>query len=233
MANRYLIVAPVIAGLSWILLLLNLFTLWLADGKPKYRADGGTIAYISLIGATYYVQFILGSCITAFFFVSTLVQFVIVHHSYIINEAMSTVNRVKPRVWADYLALGCGIVSSSALVLLSIFDAIRHPTFHWSMTLVFAFTAILCAVFNAIGVSTFRKLKGNQTVSFALKLLFIIISTGVLIAMIVLMVSCSTIDKTVLTTRCEKSKSIAAVLEWTLALLYFVFILTWMMDFSM
>lgn len=53
--------------------LLAMLITWLATGRPKYESQEGKIAYISDVGASYLKPlFIVGCCITAVCFVSTL-----------------------------------------------------------------------------------------------------------------------------------------------------------------
>jgi hypothetical protein len=236
--------APFIASCAWFGTILALLILWLANGRPRYKLATAKITYISNVGAHYKALFIAGTSVTAFFFIITLVEFLLFHrYIYRNNQKLttnSTINNSTPirripksRTWADILAFWLGLISVSCLVLLAIFDSIHHERAHWVFTLIFAFGAILCSIFNLIAVSIFRHMNRGKTISFFLKILFIIAASTILVAMIILTSTCSTTNiKGLLTEKCDNIKSIAAILEWILAGLYFIFICTWIIDFT-
>lgn len=239
-AKGFLVVAPILAAVAWISTILALLILWLHDGQPKYEVTSPDVSFISHIGSHYKTLFIVGASVTAFFFVVTLCIFIF-HHRNMWKQRrnggsdgdgrMPMTTYRKPRTWADFLSFLLGIISSSALVLLTIYDSAHYDTLHWVFTLVFAFTAILCAVFNLIGISISRSLKRRKMSSFFLKIFFIVLSTGFLFGMIFLMYSCRS-NGMALSPSCNHTRSIAAILEWGLAGLFFIFILTWIIDFS-
>jgi len=223
---------PLLSSISWITTLVILFVLWIHDGKPKYKVTSPDITYISNVGSAYKTVFITGASLTAAFFVATLFVFLF-HNRSTFNRNFTNsgagVQR-KPRTWSDFLSFIFGIVASAALVLLTVYDSINHETVHWIFTLTFALCAIICAIFNVISLSTNRGFQRRKFSSFVLKILFIIASTLVLGAFLGLMYSCNS-NGVALTSSCNDLHSIAAVLEWTLALLFFVFTLSWIIDF--
>jgi len=220
MYGKWLGIFPAISSFAWLGTIVALFVLWASHGEIAYKTGSASISYISTVGAHYKTLFVVGACVTAAFFAATLLIFLF-HH----RQANG---HLPVRTWSDAVAFLLGIASISGLVLLSVFDSIRHDAAHWIFTLIFASGAILCAIFNLIGVSVFRHAKSRKKVSYYLKMLFILSATALLVTMIVLIVSCSSnaIDS------CNDRHSAAAVLEWILALLFFVFVLTWVMDFA-
>jgi|SRR6478609_6344058 len=232
LSRSFLRLFPITSATAWIVTVITLLILWLTDGRPKYEVTSPDIAYISNIGAEYRTLFIIGASITAAFFAVTLIIF-IGYHRHVYNTAtnIEQVTYRKPRTWADIISFIFGMISSAALVLLAIFDSERYDNAHWIFTMIFIFGAILCAIFNVVGISTSRALRTRKKTSFILKILFIIVTTGVVAAMLILMFSCASNDTT-LTPQCNKVRSASAVLEWSLAGLFFIFILTWILDFS-
>lgn len=243
MSKLLLLIPPITSGVAWIATVLILLILWLVDGRPKYEVTSPDISYISNIGSEYIILFIVGASTTALFFAITLIIF-IGYHRHVYKQSQNrndgnigngngnnAVTFRKPRTWADVVSFIFGMISSAALVLLAIFDSENHDSLHWIFTMVFIFGAILCAIFNVIGISTSRVLRRRKMSSFVLKIIFIILTSGIVAAMLILMYSCSS-DGTTLTPRCNELRSASAVLEWCLAGLFFIFILTWILDFS-
>jgi hypothetical protein len=215
-------IVPVIASIAWFTTLVILFTLWVTNGEPKYKTTTPHISYISSIGAHFKTVFVIGGCITAVFFILGLLQFPFLHRTRNIPSSV---------LWYDVFALLFGIVSATALVLLTVFDSINHESFHWAMTLVFAITAIIVAILNLKAVAHSRTQGRSLRISFFMKTAFVTLGLIALICMIGLMVSCSATDQ-VLTPHCDTVHSISAVFEWSLGILFFIFLLTWVIDFS-
>ena len=239
--STLLVLSPILAAIAWLATILSLLILWLVHGRIKYEITSPDISFISNIGSYYKTLFIIGASVTAFFFVLTLCIFIF-YHRHTWNQRNATVARPadgdgstnifrKPRTWSDFISFLFGLASSAGLVLLTIYDSANYDTLHWVFTLIFAFAAIVCAIFNLIGISISRTLKRRKMSSFFLKIIFVLLSTGFLLAMIALMYSCKANDQP-LTPSCNHSRSIAAILEWGLAGLFFIFILTWVIDFS-
>jgi hypothetical protein len=227
-STRWLIVFPILSSTAWITTLLSLLILWLTDGRPRYEETSPDVAFISNIGSHFYRLFMIGSIITATFFVVTLFVFIFYHHHLWKNRIG---NIKKPRTWSDFVSFSFGIVASVALILLSIYDSQRYDDTHWIFTLIFAFSAILCALFNIVSISISRGMRRTKMSSFILKIIFVILSTILVITMVSLMYSCQSHGR-ILVPRCNELRSIAAILEWSLAALFFVFILTWVIDFA-
>jgi hypothetical protein len=224
------VTCPLIAATAWLTTLLTLFLLWILNGKQRYELSAPRISYISNIGAFYQTVFIVGASITSFFFVATLILFLI-RHNKLEKKHSNLQDAPKQRLIFDVLALLTGLVSAAALVLLTVFDSKDHDTTHWIFTLIFAFSAITCAIFNLISVAAFRRIRKSIEFTYALKMFFIITSTLVLGAMIYLLYSCTGSTPTgTLTEKCDDIRSISAILEWSLGILFFIFLVTWVLD---
>src|SRR6478609_8952430 len=168
MKKRHLLgIAPIVSSTAWLATILTLLILWLTNGRPKYKASSAEITYISNVGAHYKTLFIVGTSTTAVFFIITLIEFLIFHR-YIYKKNNGVINGINgtngtngvkgntrggKRTWADIVAFTLGVISVTCLVLLSIFDSINHESIHWVFTLIFAFAAIMCAVFNLVAVA--------------------------------------------------------------------------------
>lgn len=233
---RILFVIPaLIAAIAWISTILTLLIIWLEASRPKYETDSPNVSFISTIGSVHKPVFVIGASITAAFFVVTLILFIFrnekrarLHSSQVNGNGNQPFSK---RLWADVLALVFGIIGSTFLVLLTVLDSMHHSTFHWISTLIFAFSVILCAIFNVVGLSSFRRFHRSVYISYFLKILFIVLAALTLIGMISLMYSCSSHGET-LVGECMTLETTAAILEWILALLFFVFLLTWVIDFG-
>lgn len=224
-----LLTAPMTAAWTWLSTLITLLILWLVNGRPRYKNSSAEVAYISNIGAIYNWIFISGSAVTSVFFVITLLQFIIRHKRR--ANARSVPGQIfKARLWADLVALFLGIAAMTCLILLTLYDSLRYEDLHWILTLSFAFLTILCAIFNIIGISAFRHTGTPVKVSFILKLIFIILGTIALACMISFIYSCSSSGTLIGT--CYNLRTAAASLEWTLGLLLFIFMTTWVIDFA-
>lgn len=229
--------SPTIAAFAWLTTLLTLLTLWLKDGRPKYRITSPDVSFISNIGAFYKTVFIVGTLITAIFYLLTLIQFVLVSRKRsrsrnIVNNNINGNNsNGNVRIWADIIALLSGIISATSLALLAIFDSFNYENAHWIFTLLFSFTAIITAIFNLIALSTLKKSGRWYFASFYLKIIFIILGSIILVSMIALLYSCKSITDRSLTDKCNDFRSVSASMEWILGLLFFVLFGTWILDF--
>lgn len=221
---------PLIASLSWLSMLIILLILWFLAGRPKSKSTSPDITYISGIGTFYDWIFITGSSITAVFFVITLIFFALQKNVTYMDSTTSLDFRVK-RSWAHLFALVFGTTAMACLVSLTIINGVNDVAIHWILTLSFSSLVILCAVFNIVGVSSLRRIKRLSRFSYILKLIFVILGTLCLFIMIILIYSCFPVND-VLTPSCNIIRSTSAVFEWVLGLLLFVFISTWIIDFS-
>ena len=223
---KLLVLSPLFSAIAWIITLCSLLVLWFEDGKPKSKVSSPSITFISGIGTFYDWIFITGSVITALFFVITLLQFLFYKPRHYLLENST----FKQRFWAHLCALFLGTASMASLIALTILNNPQDESIHWILTLAFSFLVLLCASFNLIAIAGGRHGGTPFYVSFALKILFIVLSTAILVTMISLIYSCPTIPNQALTPSCDKTRSISAILEWILGILFFVFVLSWTID---
>ena len=126
-------------------------------------------------------------------------------------------------VWQKIYSV-CAIIGSIAgaagLILLSIFDTLRHPHLHDGFLVLFIAGYIVSAIFicweyQRLGVH-FRETSVLRY-SFWIKLFFILVELGLAIAFGV--------------TQNQKKYNAAAVLEWVIAFIYFFYVLSFFIDF--
>lgn len=111
------------------------------------------------------------------------------------------------------------IAGSAGLILLSIFDTLRHPRMHDGFLLLFiagyVISAILiCAEYQRLGIH-FRQHRVLR-LSFWFKLIFILVE----IALAIVFAVCTFTDR----------KNIGAVFEWVIALVFTGYVLTFLVD---
>jgi hypothetical protein len=118
----------------------------------------------------------------------------------------------------------CSIIASIAgaagLILLSIFDTLRHPHLHDGFLVLFIAGYVVSAIFicweyQRLGIH-FRE-HSILRYSFWIKLSFILLELGLAIAFGV--------------TQNQKKYNAAAVLEWVIALIFFFYVLSFFIDF--
>jgi hypothetical protein len=126
--------------------LLSMIITWAATGTPHYASMDGTIPYISDVGASYLKPlFITGASITAVGFVASLfVERILRSHGRLIENF-----RKRERVFS-WLAILGSIIGGAGLILLTIFDTLRHSSLHRLFLLIFMVGVALSAVFSII-----------------------------------------------------------------------------------
>ncbi|KAL8807502.1 MAG: hypothetical protein Q9182_000667 [Xanthomendoza sp. 2 TL-2023] len=173
------------------------------------------IAYISDIGAQgLRPLFIAGSCVTTIFLDLSFAAERWLRHTGRLAKNMGTVEKV-----LSALSIICAIGGTAGLILLSIFDTVHHPTLHDGFLLLFIAGYILsaifiCAEYQRLGVH-FRQHRVLRA-SFWAKLFFIIVEV-VLAAVFI-------------GTSFTSNKSIAAVFEWIIALIFTFYVVTFCVD---
>jgi uncharacterized membrane protein YbjE (DUF340 family) len=119
---------------------------WAATGTPHYASMDGNIPYISDVGASYLKPlFITGASITAVGFVASLfVERILRSHGRLIENF-----RKRERVFS-WLAILGSVIGGAGLILLTIFDTLRHSSLHRLFLLIFMVGVALSAVFSII-----------------------------------------------------------------------------------
>jgi len=210
-------VFPLISGLCWLGTLLGLLIHWNVDGRPHYPSmdAGQTIAYISDVGAEDLKPlFIAGACVTTIFLDLSFLSERWLRHRGRLAANTTTIEKV-----LSGLSLGFGIIGTAGLILLSIFDTLRHPTLHDIFLLLFIAGYVISAIFvcweyQRLGIH-FRQHRILRA-SFWIKLVFILVEVVLAVAFGV----CNF----------RHAYNAAAVLEWAIAFIFTFYVFSFFID---
>ncbi|GAA5876808.1 hypothetical protein JCM3774_003479, partial [Rhodotorula dairenensis] len=226
LAHGYYWLLPLFAAISWWGMYLGLLLWWaVTDDARRYQISDATIQYVSNIGAEHQWLFILGSALTAIFYSLTLLAERWLRHLRRIPGPLRSRDR-----WTDICACIFGILGACALVILASANDRDFPTVHWSFTAVFVVCIAISALFQTIEIWFLKQdhverkhLRRNAIIK------WIIVGTAVAaaIAFVGTYATCAgQPDDQPLSSRCNRVKSVAAVLEWVIAALYGVYLMT-------
>jgi len=210
-------VFPVISGLAWLGTLLGLLIHWNVVGKPHYASMDANqhIAYISDVGAEKLKPlFITGACVTTVFLDLSFLS-----ERWLRHRGRLAANTTMIEKILSGLSMVCAAVGTAGLILLSIFDTLRHPNLHDIFLVLFIAGYVLsavfiCAEYQRLGVH-FRQ-HAVLRLSFWIKLAFILIEVGLAVAFGV----CSK----------QKKYNAAAVLEWAVAFIFTFYVFSFFID---
>jgi hypothetical protein len=135
----------VISGLCWLGILLGLLIHWNVDGRPHYPSmdQNQRIAYISDVGAeTLKPLFIAGSCVTTIFLDLSFLSERWLRHRGRLAANISTIEKI-----LSSLSIAFAVLGTAGLILLGIFDTLRHPTLHDIFLLLFIVGYVVSAIF--------------------------------------------------------------------------------------
>jgi hypothetical protein len=125
-------------------MLMGLLIHWTTDGNPHYPSMDETqsIAYISDVGAqSLKPLFIAGSCVTTIFLDLAFISDLWLRH----RGRLAGLSRTG---WGVGIAsLVFAAIGTAGLILLSIFDTLRHPTLHNIFLLLFIAGYVISAIF--------------------------------------------------------------------------------------
>ena len=194
-----------------------LLTWAVRDHSPHYPSMSASqhIAYISDIGAQGLKPlFIAGSALTVVTLDLSLITERYLRHTGRLAKNLGTTEKV-----LSGLAIAFGIAGAAGLILLSIFDTLRHPRLHDGFLLLFiagyVISAIfICAEYQRLGVH-FRQHRILR-LSFWAKLVFILVEIALAIVFAV--------------TTFKKDKNVGAVVEWVIALIFTGFVASFFID---
>jgi hypothetical protein len=160
----------------WLAMLLAMLITWCVQGKPHYPSmdPGQNIAYISDVGAQGLKPlFIAGSVVTTIF-----LDLAFASERWLRHRGRLAQNTTGAEKVLSGLSLIFAAVGTAGLILLSIFDTLRHPRLHDIFLLLFIagylISAIfICAEYQRLGVHY----RGHKILakSFWLKLFFILV----------------------------------------------------------
>ncbi|KAL8821585.1 MAG: hypothetical protein Q9223_000429 [Gallowayella weberi] len=210
-------ILPLVSACTWLAMLLTMFIVWEIQGSPHYVSmePNQRIAYISDIGAQgLRPLFIAGSCVTTIFLDLSFAAERWLRHTGRLAKNMGTAEKV-----LSAFSIICAIGGTAGLILLSIFDTVHHPKLHDGFLLLFIAGYILsaifiCAEYQRLGVH-FRQHRILRA-SFWAKLFFIIVEVFFAAVFIA--------------TSYTSHKSIAAVFEWIIALIFTFYVVTFFVD---
>ncbi|KAL1304892.1 hypothetical protein AAFC00_003810 [Neodothiora populina] len=209
---------PLFAALCWLGTLLGMLLVWVTNGKPHY-ADmdpNQHIAYISDIGATNMKPlFIAGSAVTVVIFDGTFIA-----ERWLRHRGRLAHNTSWAQKWLSIGAITFAVIGALGLIFLTIFDTVHYHSTHDAMLVVFIAGYIIsaifiCAEYQRLGIH-YREHRILRA-SFWIKLCFIIVELCLAIAFAVM-------SK-------QHHYNRAAVLEWTVSLIYIFYVGSFVMDF--
>lgn len=139
-------VFPIISGFMWLGTLLGLLIFWCVDEHRAHYASMDprqTIAYISDVGATRLKPLFITGCVitTIFLDISFLSDRWLRHRGRLVPET------TKGQKVLSALTIFWALVGTAGLILLSIFDTLRHPKLHDIFLLLFMGGYVLSAIF--------------------------------------------------------------------------------------
>ncbi|KAF2440921.1 hypothetical protein P171DRAFT_85558 [Karstenula rhodostoma CBS 690.94] len=204
---------PIFSSLVWLAMLIAMLTTWSVQGSPYYPSmdPNQRIAYISGLKPL----FIAMSAITV----------VSLDLAFILERWLRHTGKLAPNtsIYQKIYSV-CSIIASIAgaagLILLSVFDTLRHPRMHDGFLVLFLAGYIVSAIFicweyQRLGIH-FRE-HSILRYSFWIKLTFILVELALAIAFGV--------------TQKKELYDTAAVLEWTIAFIFFFYVISFFIDF--
>ncbi|KAK0109574.1 hypothetical protein ONS95_002260 [Cadophora gregata] len=210
-------VFPVISGFCWLGMLMGLLIHWTSTGKPHYASMDASqsIAYISDVGAqSLKPLFIAGSCVTTIFLDLSFLS-----ERWLRHRGRLAKNQTLTEKVLSWLSMFFALIGTCGLILLSIFDTLRHPTLHDIFLLLFIGGYVISAVFvcweyQRLGIK-YREHRILRS-SFWIKLSFILLE-------VVLAIAFGTCNFT-------NKYNAAAVLEWTIAFIFTFYVFSFFID---
>ncbi|KAJ5408318.1 hypothetical protein N7509_002201 [Penicillium cosmopolitanum] len=212
-------VFPLISACMWVAMLIAMLVTWVVQGEPHYASMDQSVAYISDIGAQGLKPlFVAGSVVTVVF-----LDLAFLSERWLRHAGQLAPNKGKFDKACAISSLFFAVAGAAGLILLSIFDTLRHPKLHDGFLALFLvgyiISAILiCAEYLWIGIF-YRSQHRILLASFIIKLAFIIIEVGLAIGFGVCMNAKTT-----------HKKNIGAVLEWVIAFVFTGYVLSFVID---
>ncbi|KAF8520259.1 Frag1/DRAM/Sfk1, partial [Hysterangium stoloniferum] len=196
--------------------LLAMLIVWAVDGKPKYVSQDGNIPFISDIGASKIKPLFIAVCsVTAACFAVSLVLERWLRHARRLLPDMRRRERLFSR-----LAIAGATLGGIGLVLLSVFDTVRHVKLHRVFLLVFMIGVTLSAIFTVLEFRWLNKDYGGMK---RLRLAYIAKGTTVLVLVALSIAFGACLDNKI---------DVAAVLEWLIGFGFTFYLLTFVFDLS-
>ncbi|KXG45357.1 Frag1/DRAM/Sfk1 [Penicillium griseofulvum] len=212
---------PLISACMWLSMLISMLVIWVNEGKPHYASmdDGQTIAYISDVGAQHLKPlFVAGSAVTVVF-----LDLAFLSERWLRHSGQLASNKGRLDKTCAILSIFFAIAGAAGLILLSVFDTLRHPKKHDGFIALFiagyVISAILvCIEYLRIGIF-YRREHRVLLVSFFIKLVFVIVELALAIGFGV----CIGSNK-------ASKQNPGAVLEWCIAFVFTGYVLSFVVD---
>ncbi|GAA5968591.1 hypothetical protein JCM11641_007688 [Rhodosporidiobolus odoratus] len=206
-------ILPVLAFIFWMATLLGLLLWWAVDDNAKqYKIDQSTIIYVSNIGAEHQALFIRW-----------------LRHLRRIPGALRKRDRN-----ADIVAVVFGLLGGVALIILACFNDLAFPNVHWSFTAIFVVCIAISALAQTLELHWIRQdhvdrkhLKRNAIIKWLIVAFAI---CGAIAFGATYGVCAGQPNDQPPSGRCDTIQSVAAVLEWLIAFLYDVYLLSLALD---
>ncbi|GAA6030856.1 hypothetical protein JCM8097_008909 [Rhodosporidiobolus ruineniae] len=247
-------ILPALAAFFWTCLLLGLLLWWaVANDASSYgQVDAATILvsrcsslvfhlppadvsfsrsqYVSNIGAEHQWLFIVGTCLTSFFYALALLSERWLRHLRRLPGALRRRDRN-----ADIVCLVFGLLGGVALIILACFNDLAFPNVHWSFTAIFVVCIAISAIAQTLELHWLRQdhvdrphLKRNAIIKWLI--VGCAIAGAIAFAATYGVCAGQGNDTTPLTSRCDTIKSVAAVLEWVIAFLFDAYLISLIFD---
>jgi hypothetical protein len=211
---------PLFSAVVWLVMLIAMISDWATSGKPRYpewpdMAASQSVPYISNIGAhNLKPLFITMGTISVVSF-----DIAFVAEQYLRSAGRLTLNSRSGKILAWFSIL-FAIAGGAGLVLLTIFDTLRHKNLHDGFIALFiggyvVSACFTCAEYQRLGIR-YREFKILR-LSFWMKLAFILVELALAIAFGVL--------------KKVSKNNTAAVVEWVIALVYAFYVASYAVDF--
>ncbi|GAA5863106.1 hypothetical protein JCM8547_002799 [Rhodosporidiobolus lusitaniae] len=229
-SHGYYWILPLLSFVFWTATLLGLLLWWCVDdGAAQYKIDQSTIIYVSNIGAEHQTLFIVGTCLTSFFYALALASERWLRHLRRIPGALRKRDRN-----ADIVTVVFGFLGAVALVILACFNCEAFPNVHWSFTAVFVVCIAISAAAQTLELHWLRQdhvernhLKRNAIIKWVIVGLAI---CGAVAFAATYGACAGQPNDAPPSGRCDVIQSVAAVLEWTIAFLYDAYLLSLVLD---
>lgn len=221
---------PLIGAIAWAGTLLALLICWLVEGHPRYRVSEAKFVYISDVGAHIKPLFIAGACVTVAFYVTSLLIDHFLRYDTEHRRLPGFIRRAE--VVSSALAVTFGVIGSTFLVLLTIFDDFNYTHVHWACTGGFIIFVALSGVCNCIEVALLRKDYPHfkrLTTSAIIKISLLAVAVAFAITMVILMSICS-ITAATEDGSCDRVHSTAAGFEWAIAFIFAFYVASYTID---
>ncbi|KAF8310490.1 hypothetical protein DL93DRAFT_2035074, partial [Clavulina sp. PMI_390] len=213
---------PIIGWAAWFSMLWAMLGWWIAQGKPRYPWQDGSIAFISDIGATKTMQpvFIACTSVMAICFVLSVAADRLLRHQSRLPRNMRRTERV-----LSYCAIAGATIGGVAITLVSCFNTNSFPRAHDVFLLFFMIGVALSAIFTTAELGLLdvyhqdhQRIHGLLRLSYILKIVLVVVDVALAIAFGITLFQSDSVH------------NVSAVLEWAVAFIFTFYLLTFVLD---